>query len=126
VARRFANQFNEHAKSVSFSAVLPEADHNLVEGLAFPARLRDDLVVVSLRTTFDSPEVIQRAELLKEYMSGQHIVHEELLAQGADPWAQKLWLVSLGDWTSYYLALLNHVDPSAIPAITALKGKLRR
>ncbi len=125
VARRWKNQFNEHAKSASFSEVLPEADHNMVEGFTFPVRFRDDVVVVTLRTSFDQPDVARRVGLLKDYLHKQHVACEEITAPKGDVWAERLCLVALGDWASYYLALLNHTDPSAIPAITELKAKLR-
>jgi glucose/mannose-6-phosphate isomerase len=38
--------------------------------------------------------------------------------------AQLLDLMYLGDWTSYYLALANDVDPGPIDAITQLKARL--
>jgi hypothetical protein len=33
-------------------------------------------------------------------------------------------LIYLGDWTSYWLALLNGVDPTEIPLILRLKSEL--
>ena len=125
VARRWKNQVNEHAKAAGFSEVLPEVDHNTVEGFQFPARFRDDVVVVLLQTEFDHPLVRNRATYLKEFLAEQGVVCETVAAQGPDLWSQKLSLVALGDWVSYYLALLNHIDPSAIPAITQLKRRLR-
>jgi len=33
-------------------------------------------------------------------------------------------LVLLGDWVSYYLAMLNGIDPSPVPEIDLLKRRL--
>ena len=33
-------------------------------------------------------------------------------------------LVYLGDWVSYYLAILNKIDPTPVEAINFLKNKL--
>jgi glucose/mannose-6-phosphate isomerase len=36
-----------------------------------------------------------------------------------------LSLIHLGDWVSYWLALLNGVDPSPVPVIEQLKADLK-
>ena len=45
-------------------------------------------------------------------------------AEGEGRLAQLLDLIYLGDWTSYYLALDNDVDPGPIDAISQLKAAL--
>jgi glucose/mannose-6-phosphate isomerase len=45
---------------------------------------------------------------------------------GEDPMARMLGGVVLGDFVSYYLALLNGADPSALPGVTALKRALAK
>jgi len=49
----------------------------------------------------------------------------EVQAEGEGRLAQLLDLMYLGDWTSYYLALANDVDPGPIDAIAQLKEQLR-
>jgi len=45
-------------------------------------------------------------------------------AKGKSPLSQMMSAVILGDYVSYYLALLNDVDPSPVTAIDYLKGRL--
>jgi glucose/mannose-6-phosphate isomerase len=45
-------------------------------------------------------------------------------AEGEGRLAQLLDLAYLGDWTSYYLALQNDVDPGPIDAIAQLKARM--
>ena len=45
-------------------------------------------------------------------------------AEGEGRLAQLLDIIYLGDWTSYYLALDNDVDPGPIDAITQLKERI--
>lgn len=127
VARRWKSQLNEHAKSASYFDVLPEADHNTVEGFQFPVRFRDDAVVIILRSNYDHPEVAKRAQLLGKFLDSQHVAWHEpkLNLPQQDLWGEKLSLVMLGDWVSYYLALLYRTDPTPVPAITSLKAQLR-
>jgi hypothetical protein len=46
------------------------------------------------------------------------------MLEGDDPMERLLWGVTYGDFVSYYLALLNGVDPSTLPGVTALKRAL--
>lgn len=124
VARRWKGQFNEHSKSMSWFDVLPEADHNTIEGFNWPTRLKDDTLVVLLMSSFDHKRVQFRQKALMELLGRQHMVFEVVPAQGDDLWSQKISLIVLGDWVSYYLALLYRTDPEEISAIKVLKGKL--
>jgi len=125
VARRWKCQFNEHSKTASFFEVFPELNHNTVEGFQFPSRLKDDIFVILLESSFDHPEVCRRIKLFKEFLQDNHIQYEVITSVGQDLWSQKFSSLALGDWVSYYLALLNRVNPTAIPAISGLKKKLR-
>ncbi len=124
VARRWKNQLNEHSKTASWFDELPEANHNTVEGFRFPSRFKDDVVILILESNFDHPATVKRQALWREYLKYQGIQVEVIAAQGADIWSNKLSLVYLGDWVSYYLALLYRIDPAAIPVINDLKNKL--
>jgi len=125
VARRWSGQCNEHAKTASFFSILPELNHNLVEGFSWPARFKDDVVVVLLRSAYDHPQVKKRFEILKQFLNEQNIIWEEVVCPAADHWSEKLQLIALADWTSYYLALLYRTDPAPVPAIMSLKAKLK-
>ncbi len=125
VARRLVNQFNEHSKTVSFLEILPELNHNFIEGLKWPERFRDDAYILIMRSIFDHPQVAKRFDILEEFLKDNNLNYEVLQGVGEDWWSQKMSLVYLGDWISYYLAILNRTDPAAIPQISALKNKLR-
>lgn len=124
VARRWKNQINEHAKSMAWFDVLPEANHNTVEGFRWPARSKDDTLVVMLRSSFEHERVQLRQNLLAQHFEEEHIELEQVESQGNDLWSQKLSALTLGDWVSFYLALLYRTDPEDIPVIKKLKGKL--
>ncbi|MDZ4229855.1 MAG: SIS domain-containing protein, partial [Candidatus Veblenbacteria bacterium] len=126
VARRWKNQFNEHAKVASFAEPLPEANHNTVEGFELPVRFRDDSLAILLTTSFDNTEIQKRQQILAGYLKRRGVTCEVIEGSGEGLWAEKLSLLALGDWVSYYLALLGRIDPEAIPAINALKGELRQ
>ena len=43
---------------------------------------------------------------------------------GESPLSQMMSLVLLGDYVSYYLAILNRIDPTPVEAIDFLKSRL--
>jgi glucose/mannose-6-phosphate isomerase len=45
-------------------------------------------------------------------------------ARGRGRLARLLSLVQLGQWVSYYLAMLNEVDPWPVPMLTEVKRRL--
>jgi glucose/mannose-6-phosphate isomerase len=45
-------------------------------------------------------------------------------SEGTSPLAQMVNLVSIGDYASYYLAILYRVDPSPVKVISYLKDRL--
>ncbi|HPA25565.1 MAG TPA: bifunctional phosphoglucose/phosphomannose isomerase [bacterium] len=120
-AWRWKTQFNENAKTFAFTENLPECMHNSIEGLDYPARFRDDFVYLILANAFETPELLERQEKLKNILQEKNIAYELVEAVGEDVFSQKLSLLLLGDWLSYYLALLNNVDPT--PVLTIEKAK---
>ena len=61
---------------------------------------------------------IKAASRILESRGGKAVI---LASQGKTRLARLFSLISFGDWISYELALLNKVDPVAIPAIVSLK-----
>ena len=52
------------------------------------------------------------------------VADEMIEAQGKSPLSQVMSTVLFGDYVSYYLAILNQVDPSPVAAIDYLKQRL--
>ena len=65
-----------------------------------------------------------RYKFTGELLSQSEIAYQVLDSEGADPLTQVMSLVLLGDWVSYYLAILNGIDPSPVPEIDLLKKRL--
>ena len=122
MARRWKTQLNENAKVWAFFEALPEALHNSVEAFASldgaaPASLllRPSGCGVQLERRFDTA-----ADLLRVMGAPCRVVH----APEASPLSQVLHLLALGDYASFYLAMLRGVDPSPTPGIERGKALL--
>ncbi len=124
VARRWKGQLNENAKHWAFFEQLPELDHNAVMGYQFPAAAARELLVIFLDSPLLPARLRLRATVTAELLARQEVEYRTVDAWGDGPLAQLVAAVAYGDWTSYYRALLNRVDPTDIAAIDYLKARL--
>lgn len=124
VAYRWQTQFNENSKQWAFAQVLPELNHNAIAGYQLPEALVPSLSVIMLRSNHLSPRIIRRMQVSAELLTraGARVGYGD--GRGISPLAQMMSLVLLGDYVSYYLALLNNADPSPVENIAYLKQKL--
>ena len=124
VANRWKTQFNENGKHWAFFEVLPELHHNTVVGLGIPQAVRDRAIVLMLRSNLDHPRVRVRWDVTRELLEREGVANETVRARGESRLAQMLSLIHLGDYASFYLAMLNGVDPTPVETIAFLKRRL--
>jgi glucose/mannose-6-phosphate isomerase len=122
-ALRWKTQFNENAKVAAFHSVLPELDHNEIEGWSDEAGRPFALVV--LRHGREHARIANRVEATVQAISGSGLESREVLAEGSMPMEILFSLVMLGDFVSTYLAILRGVDPMPVQVLTQLKARLR-
>jgi len=126
VANRWKTQFNENSKHWAFFETLPELNHNAVVGLEIPQSVREQATVLMLRSSLDHPRVQVRWDVTGELLLRAGVAHETLEARGKSKLAQMLSLIHLGDYVSFYLAMLNEADPSPVETIAFLKQRLAK
>ncbi|MEW5747878.1 MAG: bifunctional phosphoglucose/phosphomannose isomerase [Candidatus Thermoplasmatota archaeon] len=119
VARRWANQMNENAKSAAFASELPEMDHNEVVFWAADPRSQG-FSAVFLDHDFSDARMARRLEATREMVCSRSAAHV-VRATGRSPLAQIMSLVSVGDYISVYSAVLRGEDPSTTEPIERLK-----
>jgi glucose/mannose-6-phosphate isomerase len=124
VARRWKGQFNENAKSWAVFDVLPELNHNTVAGYPFPLGLPQLAFVLLLTSTLNHPRVRVRFDITRELLDQHGFAWEAVEARGQSALAQVLSTIHFGDYVSYYLAMLNEVDPWSIGNIELVKERL--
>lgn len=120
VAHRWKTQVNENAKVPAFAEAIPEVFHNSVEGME-GALSRPAVVVLS--SAFLEPEHRRRVEGIVDLLADR-VWCQRVDGEGESLLAQMASVLYLGDWTSYYLALLYGKDPAPVPTITALRQRL--
>jgi glucose/mannose-6-phosphate isomerase len=126
MARRVKGQWNENAKNWGAFDVLPELNHNGVVGFPHPDIARDALTVLLLRSDRDNPRHKLRFDVTRELLDRASVPHKTLQFSGANMLSEVLQLTLFTDYVSFYVALLNGVDPSPVKSIDYLKERLAK
>jgi len=124
VAQRWKTQFNENSKAWAFFESFPELNHNAVAGYEFPPEAKERIFVLMLHSSSLRPHSLLRYEATAKLLAKAGIAYEFAEARGESALAQVMSLVLLGDYSSFYLAMLNEVDPTSIDAINFIKQYL--
>lgn len=122
---RWRGQIQENSKNFAFGAILPEMNHNEIMQFSFPSDAMEKFALVFLQDSLDHKRVSLRFNALESILNGKlgEIIK---LESGAKSFMARMFdLMYLSDWTAYYLAILNKVDPTIIPAISELKARLK-
>ncbi len=120
----FANQLNENAKTFSAFFGLPELNHHLIEGFRFPANAGASLRCVFFESRAAHARVCARSRITETIVAKNGIGFMRQELHGTTPFASALSLLVLGSYASFYLAMLERIDPSGIPWVNYLKKKL--
>ena len=124
VAFRWKTQINENAKAIAFASAFPELNHNETVGWEAPQNLTKEVEVVLLRDRDDNPRVVKRFEVTSQIMREHVGSITEVWSVGASALARLFSLLYIGDYTSYYLAIMNDIDPKPVRVIDYLKSQL--
>jgi glucose/mannose-6-phosphate isomerase len=117
VARRWKTQHNENAKVWAFFETAPELLHNAVEAYDSSPGVNPDKIILVLQPNSDSEELKSRYRVVTELLHRKAIPHRVLTEADSPPLAQLLTMLNLGDYVSYYLALLQGVNPAPTPIL---------
>ena len=122
-ALRWKTQLNENAKVPAFHSVLPELDHNEIEGWSEGTGASFGAII--LRHETEHPRTEVRVEATLEAIAAAGLEAFEVWAEGTSPLEVVMSLAMSGDFASTYLGILRGVDPMAIPVLSGLKERLR-
>lgn len=123
-AHVLANQVNENAKNFSAYFLISELNHHLLEGLAHPQTNRKNLYFLFLESQLYHVRNRRRYEITKKIISQNKIGYANYLVPGGNELAQACATLLFGSYLSFYLAMLNNLDPAAIPYVDQFKEQL--
>ena len=123
-ALRWKTQLNENSKAWAFYEVFPELNHNATVGFPLPPEVVKDIHVLFLRSPLMNRRLRLRMDVTAELLDKAGVSHEYVDSEGESALAQMMSLIMLGDFVSYYLAILYRQDPSPVEVIDYLKKRL--
>jgi len=126
VGKRFKTQLNENSKQLACWEEIPEACHNFIVGLKFPEKIIENIFVLSLVSKFDHSRNRLRQNIILDILTKHGISYEELrINHSSSELSEMLSFIYLLDFASYYLAILNKIDPRPVVNINYLKERLK-
>jgi glucose/mannose-6-phosphate isomerase len=122
VAYRWKTEINENAKLPAFSNVLPEADHNELEG--WSGAPEGAFAAIFLEDRDQHPRERRRFELTAKAIDSRAAAVIRLETEGETRTERLLDAVMLGDFLSVELARARGVDPMPVESIERFKSEL--
>ncbi|MDD5361313.1 MAG: bifunctional phosphoglucose/phosphomannose isomerase [Ignavibacteria bacterium] len=123
---RWRGQISENGKILAYGNLYPEMNHNELVGWKLNEEILKKIAVIVLHDKDDNERVKLRMKITER-------VYRKYAANVFDVYSDcrtKLGrifdLIYLGDWVSYYLAILNEVNPTPVNAISSLKKELEK
>ncbi|MCJ7425252.1 bifunctional phosphoglucose/phosphomannose isomerase [Candidatus Bathyarchaeota archaeon] len=126
VAQRFKTQFNENSKVPAKWEFFPELNHNEIVGWEALGNLAKHFSTIIIRDTEEPMEIRHRIENTKDLMQNLSLKIFEVRSEGRSALAKMCSVISVGDFTSVYLAILRGIDPTPVKTISLLKNELAK
>jgi len=123
-ARRLRSQLAENAKTLSSTQVFPDINHNEIMGWQNPRKLLKNFVVLMLRDSSMHPRVAKSMDITRQIVGEEGVQSLEIYSRGRGLLSRIFSLIYIGDFISFYLAILYSTDPMPIERIDYLKKKL--
>lgn len=123
-SRVIRNQSCETAKNFASYLILSDMNHFALEGLSHPRTNRKRLTALFIESDLYDKKIQKRIELTKEVMKKQGISVYSYTPSGKTALAQSFDVLQFGSWLTYYLSLINRVDPLSVPWVNWFKKHL--
>lgn len=125
IAMRWKKEINENAKTFAFAEESPEFFHNTVVGIEHPQRLKDESFFIFLESNFYQEKIKKASSVFKKILTREKISFETIQSSGRNRLEESITELILADWVSFYLAMLNQVDPTPVKNIEIIKKELK-
>ncbi|MCI0472264.1 MAG: bifunctional phosphoglucose/phosphomannose isomerase [Ignavibacteria bacterium] len=121
---RWRGQISENAKILAYGNLYPEMNHNELVGWKLNEELLKKILVIFLKDKDDNERISLRMKITEKVYKKLADNVLSLTSDCKTRLGRIFDLIYLGDWVSYYLSIINEVDPTPVDAISALKKEL--
>jgi len=122
--RTIRNQISESSKNFATYLPLPDLNHYAMESLSYPSTNKKNLIFVFFDSKLYHPRTQKRSLLTKQVVKKNSVAVVSHELKGGTKLSQGFELLQLGAWISYYLGIMNNVDPVKIPWVDWFKKQL--
>ncbi|MBI2463205.1 MAG: bifunctional phosphoglucose/phosphomannose isomerase [Candidatus Spechtbacteria bacterium] len=116
-------KINENAKTMAFYNYFPELNHNEMVGFTQP---QNKFSILMLTDRSDNPHIQRRMDLTADIAKKYHIPVLPIDITNERIYNKVFNALLLGDWISYYLAILYKTDPTPVKIVEELKKRLAK
>jgi glucose/mannose-6-phosphate isomerase len=125
VARRWKTQINEIAKAWAGFEFMPEANHNTLAGLEYPQAVLEKLYALFLTSGNYNSRNQKRFDLTFDHFMVAGLCTDKVSVAENNKLAEIWRVLMIGDFVSYYLAMLYEVDPTPIESLEHFKQAMK-
>jgi glucose/mannose-6-phosphate isomerase len=125
IARRWKTQINEIAKTWAGFEFMPEANHNTLAGLEYPEPVLEKIYAVFLLSKNYLARNQKRYELTFDQFMVSGLCTDKIQIDDNNKLSEIWQMLLLGDFISYYLAMLYDVDPTPIDSLENFKKAMK-
>jgi glucose/mannose-6-phosphate isomerase len=125
VARRWKTQINENANAQASFELLPEANHNTLQGIDQPEGQFGASMNLFLLATQDHSRSLLRSKLTKQIFMVEGQNTDFYKAAGTSRLANMWTALHFGDYLSYYLAVSYGIDPTPVEMLANFKEQMK-
>jgi len=123
VAFRLRCQLAENSKILSSHFVLPEQNHNEIEG--FSNNDISNFVILWIKDKNDNERIIKRIDITSKLL--KNIKYQFDYSEESDSLIERLFnLIYLFDWVSFYCAIYHKTNPTPVNTILKLKSLMSK
>jgi len=122
IATRWRAQLAENSKTLASSHTLPELNHNEIVGWQETTQKKTG--IIWLLDDAMHPRNKLRYNFSKDIIETRADYQYEITSVGKSFMERIFYLIHFGDWVSFWLAIMNNVNPTTIANINQLKEKM--
>ncbi len=127
VAHRLKTQFNENSKILAFWDIFPESSHNEIVAWGKEGKVDfQQFYPLFIRDAEEGERIRRRIEITQSIITKRKVVWQEIWAEGKGHLTRIFSAIYKTDWLSFYLAILQGVDPTPVKMIDLLKKELNK
>ncbi len=125
VAKIWKIKFNENSKIPAFYNFFPELNHNEMVGFTQIKKISNFHVLI-IKDKENHPRIIKRMNLTSSLLKKKGIKVDFLETRDGSLIFRIFSILLLGDWTSYYLAINNKIDPTPVVIVEEFKKMMQK